>query len=222
MVAIDGPVASGKSSVGKAAAGELGLRFLDTGIMYRAVTWLALHTGIPVNDADAVGRLAHGCRIDVGNADFQDGAINVDGHWLGGALSTAEVDRNVSAVAAVSEVRTALVEQQRAIAAGGGIVMVGRDVGSVVLPDADVKIYIDASPEERARRRFEQLRSSGSAADYREVLADTRRRDRLDSERSDSPLIVADGAVVINTDDIGMARSVAAVVAAVNAAAPQS
>jgi cytidylate kinase len=212
-------VASGKSSVGKAAAIELGLRFLDTGIMYRAVTWLVLHTGVPVTDHATIGRLAQECSMNVGDAERQDGAINIDGQWLESELSTAAVDRNVSAVSAMSKVRAALVEQQRTIASGGGIVMVGRDIGSVVLPDADVKIYIDAFPEERARRRFEQQRESGGSADYQQVLSDTLRRDKLDSERSDSPLVIANGAVVINTDGIDMAQSVGAVVAAIRAAA---
>ena len=217
-IAIDGPVASGKSSVGLAVARRLDLRFLDTGIMYRAVTWLALRRGLPVADADAVAQLAADCSMTVAHGDAASAAIIIDGHGLSEELAAPEVDRNVSAVAAASGVRRALVSQQRAIGADGGIVMVGRDIGSVVLPDADVKLYVDASPEERARRRWRQQRETDPAADYDATLADTIRRDRLDSQRSDSPLTVADGAVVIQTDGLDFAASVCAVLSAVRAA----
>ena len=217
VVAIDGPVASGKSSVGRAAADALGLRFLDTGVMYRAVTWLALRCHVAITDAWALGSLAEGCQIDV-VADSQGSpAIVVDGRRPGEALVSDEVNRNVSAVSAVSAVRTALVRQQRDIAAAGGIVVVGRDIGSVVLPCATVKLYIDASAEERARRRFEQMGEPSGATNYQQVLADTLRRDELDMGREDSPLMVADGATVIKTDGMGLAETIAAVVAAINA-----
>ena len=218
VAAIDGPAASGKTSVGRAAARALRLRFLDTGIMYRAVTWLALHRGVPVADAAAVGQLAGACRMVTPPGDTESAAIIIDGHPLRDALSAAAVDRNVSAVAAVSAVRAALVREQRAIAAGGGIIMTGRDIGTVVLPDADVKLYIDASPEERARRRCAQLRESGADADYRQVLADTRRRDDLDTQRADSPLAAAAGALVISTDGIDLGQTIAEVVSAIRAA----
>ena len=218
VAAIDGPAASGKTSVGRAAARALRLRFLDTGIMYRAVTWLALHRGVPVADAAAVGRLAGACRMVTPPGDPESAAIIIDGHPLRDALAAAAVDRNVSAVAAVSAVRAALVRQQRAIAGAGGIIMTGRDIGTVVLPDADVKLYIDASPEERARRRCAQLRESGAGADYRQVLADTLRRDTLDTQRADSPLAAAAGALVINTDGIDLGQTIAEVVSAIRAA----
>ena len=215
-IAIDGPVASGKSSVGRAVAQRLHLRFLDTGIMYRAVTWLALRRGILVTDVSAVERLAMDCSMTVAYGGPESAAIIIDGHPLRQELTTAEVDRSVSAVAAAPGVRRALVQRQQAIGAGGSIVMVGRDIGSVVLPDADAKLYIDASPEERARRRWQQQQlDTGPTADYGEVLADTIRRDNLDSQRSDSPLTVADGALVINTDGMDFAQTVCAVVAAV-------
>ena len=214
-IAIDGPVASGKSSVGRAVAQRLHLRFLDTGIMYRAVTWLALRRGILVTDVSAVERLAMDCSMTVAYGGPESAAIIIDGHPLRQELTTAEVDRSVSAVAAAPGVRRALVQRQQAIGAGGSIVMVGRDIGSVVLPDADAKLYIDASPEERARRRWQQQLDTGPTADYGEVLADTIRRDNLDSQRSDSPLTVADGALVINTDGMDFPATVCAVVAAV-------
>ena len=261
-VAIDGPVASGKSSVGRAAAKELRLRFLDTGIMYRAVTWLALHRGIAAADTAAVAELADKCRMSlddttdqspdhgviapsspipdaaisdaaisdaaisdaaisdaaISDAAISDAAISIDGHRLRDELVSDAVDRHVSAVAAILGVRTALVKQQRAIGNGGGIIMAGRDIGSVVLPQADVKIYIDASVEERARRRFAQLQEADPSVDYQQVLADTRRRDFLDSQRADSPLVVPSGAIVIDTDSIDFDRSVAAVIHAIRSA----
>lgn len=189
--------------------------------MYRAVTWLALHRGVPVADTAAVGQLAAACRMATPPGDADSAAIIIDGHPLRDALASAPVDRNVSAVAAVSAVRAALVRQQRAIAAAGGIIMTGRDIGTVVLPDADVKLYIDASPAERARRRCAQLRAAGADADCQQVLADTLRRDALDMQRADSPLAAAAGAVVINTDGIDLAQTIAEVVSAIRAAGKQ-
>lgn len=218
VVAIDGPVASGKTSVGRVAAAELGLRFLDTGIMYRALTWLALRCGRPVDDAESIGWLAENCSMTLSNNE-PAASILVNGHSLSmDDLTAAEIDRNVSAVAAGTKARRALVEQQRAIASSGGIVMVGRDIGSVVLPDAKVKLYLDASPEERARRRLRQQQETGSATDYQQALADTNRRDLLDSQRADSPLTVPKGAVVIDTDQLDFSQSVAAVVSRICAA----
>jgi cytidylate kinase len=231
VVAIDGPVASGKSSVGRAAAAELGLRFLDTGIMYRAVTWLALHRGVAVLDSEAVGALAGDCKITLGNdrqwsahasTDWDPSVasdIVIDGHAPGPGLWSAEVDGNVSAVSAVPRVRRELVRWQRAIGDGGGIIMAGRDIGSVVLPDADVKLYIDASPEERARRRYAQQVQTSPETEYEQVLADTRRRDALDTQRADSPLVVATGAIVIATDELDREQAVATVVEKIRAVA---
>ena len=218
VVAIDGPVASGKSSVGRAAATQLELRFLDTGIMYRAVTWLALEMGEDVADADTMGRLAEDCEMSV-PGDDPTNLIAVNGQPLAGDdLASGEVDRHVSAVASSSSVRRALVAQQKSIAAGGGIVMVGRDIGSVVLTDADVKLYVNASPEERARRRFRQQKEQGINADYEQSLADTIRRDRLDSERADSPLTIPDDAIVIDTERMNFCQTVHAVVREIRAA----
>ena len=247
VVAIDGPVASGKTSVGRAAARRLGLRFLDTGIMYRAITWLALERNIAVANAAAVGALAQSCRLTLadaarggiaidgiaadsiaaddiaGQASAAAAGIAVDGRPLADAeLRSPAVARNVSAVSAISAVRRALVRQQREIAAAGGIIMAGRDIGSVVLPNADVKLYIDAAPATRARRRLLQTREQAANPDalsdhddYARTLADTIRRDRLDSGRADSPLAIAPGAIVINTDHIGLEQTVAAVVSAI-------
>ncbi len=231
VVAIDGPVASGKTSVGQAAAARLQLRFLDTGIMYRAVTWLALHQEVPVDDSAAVDALARSCRMTVGelpdaSVAAGDGmltgpapeGISIDGYSPGAELRSTQVDDNVSAVSALPGVRAALVQQQRAIGEGGGIVMAGRDIASVVLPDADVKLYIDASPEERARRRFAQQQNANPGVQFEQVLADTLRRDALDTQRADSPLVVAEGAIVINTDNIDLEQTVAAVVDTIRSA----
>lgn len=244
-VAIDGPAASGKSTVGRMAAQRLGLRFLDTGIMYRAVTWLALRRTVAVDDADAMAELARCYPITTGNgggASTDAGGLSIAGQIPGSALWDAAVDAAVSAVSAAPGVRTELVRQQRAIGkaggqaggAVGGIVMVGRDIGSVVLPDAEVKLYITASAEERARRRLAQRRTADSdgdtgvaadadlSPDFDRVLADTRRRDRLDSGRAVAPLLIADGATVINTDGLSLDQSVAAVLDAVRAAVAAS
>lgn len=219
VVAIDGPVASGKSSVGRAAARIVGLRFLDTGIMYRAVTWLALHRGIAATDAGAVAELAARCRMELAEDDDNATTILVDGKPLRDELVAAEVDSNVSAVSAVSAVRVELVKQQRAIARSGGMVMAGRDIGSVVLPEADLKLYIDAAPTERARRRHAQIILADPEVPYDQVLADTLRRDRMDMERADSPLVAAADAVVIRTDDMDFDQTVSAVVAAIQSVA---
>lgn len=218
VVAIDGPVASGKTSVGRVAATQLELRFLDTGVMYRALTWLALRCGKPVDDAESMGRLAENCSMSLAD-DKEAAVILVNGHSLSvDDLTSEEIDRNVSAVAAGSAARRALVKQQRAIAEGGGIVMVGRDIGSVVLPDADVKLYLDASPEERTRRRLRQQQEAGVIINYQQALADTNRRDQLDSERADSPLKVPDGAIVIDTERLDFLQSVAAVASQIRTA----
>lgn len=204
--------------MGRAAAAQLGLRFLDTGIMYRAVTCLALEMGEDVADADAMGRLAQDCEMSVPGDDMAN-LITINGQSLAGDdLASGEVDRHVSAVASSSSVRRALVAQQRSIAAGGGIVMVGRDIGSVVLTNADVKLYVDASPEERARRRFLQQKEQDINADFEQSLADTIRRDQLDSERADSPLTIPDDAIVIDTERMNFCQTVAAVLRSIRAA----
>jgi cytidylate kinase len=187
--------------------------------MYRAVTWLALHRGIAAADANAVAELAAGCRMELAQHDNSDTAIMVDGKPLGIELVAADVDRNVSAVSAVPAVRVELVRQQRDIASSGGMVMAGRDIGSVVLPSADVKLYIDAAPEERARRRHEQILLVDPGVQYDRVLADTLQRDRMDMERADSPLVAAVDAVTIRTDDMDFEQTVSAVVSAIQSVA---
>lgn len=218
VVALDGPASSGKSSVGAAAALELGYRFCDTGLLYRAATWLALRRSVSPDDPaglvalvpeielvpDAEGRLAH---------------VDVDGEDVTDDVHTPAVDEAVSAVSRVPELRAALLERQRSLAEEpGGIVMAGRDIGTVVLPDADLKIFLDASPEERARRRTEERGLSPASPEARYILAQLRRRDELDRNRPVAPLRPADDAVHIVTDGNRFEETVAEVVAAIRSA----
>ena len=200
VIAIDGPVASGKSTVGRELARRLGLSYLDTGVMYRAITWLALRRKVSIADEAGLGQLAQESTIRLSGQDSR--TVLVSGELVGPELWGPKVVRSVSQVAQVPEVRRALVEQQRALAAEGRIVMVGRDIGTVVLPDADLKLFITASAEVRARRRWKELRDQGQDSDFEQVLQETRQRDRIDSQRADSPLIPAEDAVLVETDEL--------------------
>jgi cytidylate kinase len=211
-IAIDGPAASGKSTVSELLARRLDYLYFDTGVMYRAVTWAALERGIPIEDEAAVTLLAEQLRIDVTAPTVDDGrqytvladgadGTPIDVTW---AIRAPAVDANVSPVSAYPGVRRALVAQQRRVAAEGPVVMAGRDIGTVVLPDADLKIYLDASVEERARRRCQELRERGNEADYEAVLVSMRRRDEIDSSRAVSPLRAAEDAVVVDTTDMSI------------------
>ncbi len=213
-IAIDGPAASGKSTVAELLAHRLGYLYFDTGVMYRAVTWAALLRGIPIEDEPAVALLAEQLRIDVTPPTADDGrqyTVLADGVDVTWAIRTPEVDANVSPVSAYPGVRRALVAQQRRVAAGGRVVMVGRDIGTVVLPDADLKLYLDASVEERARRRWREVRTRGEEADYKGVLVSMRRRDKIDSNREVAPLCVAEDAVVVDTTDLSIEEVLAEV-----------
>jgi cytidylate kinase len=175
--------------------------------MYRAVTWAALSNGTSIEDEAAVTKLAERLRIDVTPPDIDDGrqyTVLADGVDVTWAIRTPAVDAHVSPVSAYPGVRRALVAQQRRVAAGGRVVMVGRDIGTVVLPDADLKLYLDATVEERARRRWREVRARGEKANYEAVLASMRRRDDIDSNRDVAPLRVAGDAVVVDTTDRGI------------------
>jgi cytidylate kinase len=206
-IAIDGPAAAGKSTVGQCLAGRLEYLYFDTGVMYRAVTWAALERGISVHDEEAVTALAKRLLIEVVDARGEDGrqytvlADDVDITWR---IREPAVDANVSTVSAYAGVRRALVLQQRRIAAREPAVMVGRDIGTVVLPDADLKIFLNASVEERARRRWREMGERGKHANYKAVLDSMRRRDRIDSSREVSPLRPADDAVTIDTTSLSV------------------
>ena len=204
-IAIDGPAASGKSTLAQRLAKALGYLYFDTGVMYRAVTWAALQRGLPPADAEAMTRLAEQVRIDVRPPSRDDGRaydVLVDGEDVTWAIRTPEVDRWVSVVAAHPGVRQALTAQQRRIGQQGRVVMVGRDIGTVVLPEADLKIYLDASVEERARRRYEERRQRGETVAFADVLETMRQRDALDSSRAVAPLRPAEDAVIIQSDNL--------------------
>ena len=204
-IAIDGPAASGKSTVGGLLAERLGYLYFDTGVMYRAVTWAALNRDIAIEDEQAVTRLAETLRIEVTPPTSRDGrqyTVLADGMDVTWAIRSPEVNRHVSPVSAYRGVRAALTRQQRRIGVAGRVVMVGRDIGTVVLPDAAVKVFLRASAEVRARRRCAEMQTKGSACQYERVVGDLVRRDKIDSERVDSPLRPARGAVLIGTDDL--------------------
>ena len=201
-IAIDGPVASGKTAVGRFLARRLGYRFLDTGTMYRAVTLVAIERGTNLENEESLTRVADSLVIKLGG-DCSDRLI-VDEEDVTDRLRDAGVERGVSLVARASGVRSELVRQQRSIAKEGPIVMVGRDIGTVVLPDASAKVYLEASPHVRARRRQAELESEGRAPDYQQLKQDILRRDAIDSQRADSPLRPADDAVCICTDDLSI------------------
>lgn len=202
IVAIDGPCGAGKSSVAKVVARELGFSCLDTGAMYRAVAWLAKHNDVDLDDNESLGKVARECEIAFGhtNGDPTPNQVFVDGHDVTSDIRTAEIDKAVSPVSAAPAVREALVLQQQRIGNAGDYVVEGRDIGTVVFPNAEVKVFLTASPEERAHRRVRQNadRCVGSI-DYEEVLADIIRRDRADTTRDTSPLKKADDAVEIDS-----------------------
>jgi len=205
IIAIDGPAASGKSTIARKLADELGYLYFDTGIMYRAITWLALQREIPVDDEVQITRLATQTMIDVRPPTAQDGRgydVLVDGQDITWQIRLPEVDANVSVVSAFRGVRSALTAQQRRIGLSGRVVMVGRDIGTVVLPEADLKIYLDASVEERARRRYVELQARQENVSYDEILEKMKMRDQIDSTRDVAPLRPAEDAVILDSDHL--------------------
>ncbi len=202
VICIDGPAASGKTTVARALADVLGYFYLDTGVLYRAVTWVALRRGIPTGDGEKLGRLAGEMQIEVKPAppgDPRQTIVIADGEDVSLAIRSPEVDANVSEVSAHPSVRAALVGVQRSIADEGGVILAGRDAGTVVWPKAEVKVYLTASEEERARRRVKQGEEQGIHIDFDTVLAELRRRDLYDSSRAVAPLRAAPDAVVVDT-----------------------
>jgi cytidylate kinase len=203
MIAIDGPAASGKSTLGFRLAEALGYLYFDTGLMYRAVTWLAIHHQVSISAEAEVTRLAEDVPIEVTAPSQADGRVCdviVEGRDITWEIRQPQIDANVSAVSAYPGVRQALTRQQRRIGLRGRVVMVGRDIGTVVLPDADLKIYLDASAEERARRRHAENLQRGMPSDYQEVLAKVIDRDRIDTTRAVAPLSAAADAVILDSD----------------------
>jgi cytidylate kinase len=205
IIAIDGPAASGKSTLGRRLADSLGYLFFDTGVMYRAVTWTALQRGINPVDEPAVSSLAEQIQIDVLPASKDDGRpcdVIVEGQNITWETRGRRVDANVSLVASYRGVREAMSRQQRRIGLRGKVVMVGRDIGTVVLPEAGLKIYLDASAQQRARRRYDEILARHSRADYEAIFASVIERDHIDSTRDVSPLRAANDAIVINSDSM--------------------
>jgi len=186
--------------VGRALALQLGFKYLDTGIMYRAITWLALQHSVSLDDEAALGKLAedHPVRLKGQNSD----EVMIGDYQVGPELREPLVNGQVSLVARVSAVRRALVRQQRMLASEGSIVMVGRDIGTVVLPEADLKVYLSASPESRAERRWHEMIDHGQSADFQQVLSETRARDEMDSHRADSPLAPAQDAFLLDNEKL--------------------
>lgn len=226
VIAIDGPAGSGKTTVGYAVAEQIRYIFFDTGAMYRAVTWTALARGMDVRDEERISQLAAMIDVDIlpppdADSHARASVVMVDGQDVSDAIRRPEVDQTVSIVSAFAGVREALSRQQRRVGSRygrglaelPGIVMVGRDIGTVIMPDAPLKIYLDASAEERARRRYREHVAKGKAPDYDQVLADIRRRDELDSGRALSPLRVAEDAKVIDTSALSIDAVVAQVLA---------
>ena len=208
-IAIDGPAGSGKSTIGEQLAKRLGYLYIDTGAMYRAVAWLALQEGVDINDGPALARLAQHAAIVISPPKIEDGrqyTVTVQGRDITWDIRSTPVTRAVPPVSAHPEVRAILIAQQRTMArAHDGIVMVGRDIGAVVLPDADLKIYLTASPEERARRRYAELierlgKQNPELPSLEEVLVDIRRRDEIDQDN----MRPAEDAIVIDTDSLGV------------------
>ena len=202
IVAIDGPSGAGKSTVAKAVAKELGFSCLDTGAMYRAIAWQALHNGVSLDDEAALGEIARTYDIAFGHVegDPVPKRVFIGDAEVTDAIRTAEIDRAVSPVSAAPSVRAALLDQQRRIGNAGNYVVEGRDIGTVVFPDAAVKVFLTASDEERAHRRVRQNVDRGiGSIDYEEVLADLRRRDAADSSRATAPLRAADDAVHLDS-----------------------
>lgn len=209
-LAIDGPAASGKSAVGRAVAIGLGFPFIDTGLIYRAVTWLALDSHVNLDDSVALSDLAASAVITLGEDPASASSVTINGRDATPFLRGAAVERAVSAVSAVAGVRAHLIDLQRTLACPRSV-MAGRDIGSVVLPDAEIKIYLDATVEERARRRARELQAQGATADHAQLVEQMSRRDELDSTRAVAPLRVPAGAVRLQTDDLSLADVIARV-----------
>jgi cytidylate kinase len=217
IIAIDGPSGAGKGTVARGVAACLGYRHVDTGAMYRAVAWKALHDGVDLLDEQAVAAVGERASFDL-----EHGRVVIDGHDVASAIRTPEIDRASALVARHPAVRRVLVERQRAMGDGGEIVMEGRDIGTVVFPDAELKIYLDASPDERARRRAADpahTARSGALSDIATALAE---RDKSDSTRSVSPLAIAADAVVIDTTGVEVESVIQRVLDLANGKRPMS
>lgn len=207
-IAIDGPVGAGKTTVGREFARRSGYRFLDTGVMYRAVTLAALKKGVGFEKEEALSALAAAPAIQISFDGEGEARVTIEGRDVTHELRDARVDHGVSAVSAHSRIRAILVRRQQEIASEAPIVMVGRDIGTVVLPDADLKVFLTAGVEERARRRHGELVAAGNDVSYEEIFRSLKRRDEIDSSRAVSPLRPAEDAVRLNTDALSFEAAV--------------
>ncbi len=212
IVAIDGPSGAGKGTVARSVSQQLGYRHIDTGAMYRAVGWQALHDAIPLDDEDRLALLARSADIIV-----EGGVVSINGHDVTRAIRSPEIDKAAASVARLPRVREVLVTRQRQIGEQCGVVMEGRDIGTVVFPGADVKVYLDASPEERARRRANDPAHTGGQAGQAAVAASIEARDKSDTTRTASPLTLAPDATLIDTTDMPIDRVVSRVMELVRA-----
>lgn len=219
-IAIDGPAASGKSTLGAALARHLGYLYFDTGVMYRAVTWAALDRSIDIADESAVTRLASSLSIDVRPPSKDDGRqydVICDGEDVTWAIREPQVDQAVSPVSVYPGVRSAMTAQQRRIGLQGKVIMVGRDIGTVVLPEAQLKIYLDATAEERAQRRHSEVQARGNHSQtFDEILAAMKRRDAIDSGRATAPLKPAADAIIIDSTRMDVSQVIATVEKLIN------
>lgn len=207
IIAIDGPSGAGKSTLGKMLAKKLNLLYLDTGAMYRAVALAVTRAGIPFRDIDRIADIAENSEIDlIGEPDAMK--VMLDGEDVSVDIRTLDAAQSASVVSTISEVRRIMVEHQRQIgeSAPNGCVLEGRDIGSVVFPNADIKFFLTATPEARARRRFIEDQSKGRISTYEQTLAETNERDERDVSREDSPLTIADDAVVIDTSELDLSE----------------
>lgn len=216
VIAIDGPAGVGKSSVGRAVAGKMGYKFINTGEMYRALAWKALSDNMDVGDEAKITALARAISWSFESKDGLTLKTCVNGRMMGTELLDEPVSKGSSQVAKYPGVREFMVAKQRELGAGGGIVMEGRDIGTVVFPEAEVKIYLDATPQERARRRFSQLQREKLPADYDAILAGIIKRDGNDSGRAVSPLKKAQDSIVIDTSSVSIEDVIARIMTAVN------
>jgi cytidylate kinase len=220
IIAIDGPAGSGKSTVARGVARRLGFTYLDSGALYRTVALAALERGHDRDDGEALGALARGLSIDLRDSGDDGVQVLLDGRDVSSDIRTPEVTGASSQIAAHPEVRSALLEKQRALIAAGSYVVEGRDIGTVVAPGAEVKVFLDADPDERVRRRAAELERRGVATATREVQSAIERRDRLDSTRSAAPLRRADDAQVVDTTGLDAEEAIERVLALIERAGP--